>query len=328
MGRIDGTVWTFAIVGVLAAALALVAGPAAAMQDVSAEVTAAVNAYRVAQGRSTLPPFATDSQARSAHDRLVATGEMHTLFEQSASYYFDLGGSDFAEVESYVEGEGCSPEALLAQWVKSDYHRGLILSPDATHLIVFATCDGERAWATAHVLTFPAAPDAGEGSEELVVPADGQTGPPDAEPVAPQSAEDSAQAEPPATPGSVPVTESTDPSVEPDANRAPAVTSGGMPPAPDRQSSAPPAVEGSSEEAGFVEVTADAPSVTHRALATSAESPPGAGDGPVVWPAAIPQTATSDRVPAASSVGVATILTAATGLAAFLLLLTVVWRRE
>lgn len=329
MGRTDRTGGTIAIVGVLAVALALVAGPAAAMQDVSVEITAAVNAYRVAQGRSSLPPFATDSQARSAHDRLVATGVMHTLVEQSAGYYFDLGGSDFAEVESFVEGEGCSPEALLAQWVNSDYHRGLILSPDATHLIMFATCDGARAWATGHVLTFPAAPDAGEGSEEVVVPADGQTGAPEAEPIAPLTAEDSAQAEPPATPGSVPVTESTDPSAEPAANRAPAVTPGGLPPAPDRQSSSPPAVEGSSDlEASTVETIVDAPSVTDRDLATSMESPPDQGDGPVVGPAAIPQATTSDRGPAASSVGVATILTAVAGLAAFLLLPTVLRRRE
>lgn len=298
MGRTDRTVGTIAIVGVLAA-LALVGEPAAALQDASAEVTAAVNAYRVAQGRSSLPPFATDSHARSAHDRLVATGEMHTLVEQSAGFYFDLGGSDFAEVESFVDGQGCSPEALLAQWVNSDYHRGLILSPDATHLIVFATCDGERAWATGHVLTFPAAPDAGEGSEEVVVPSDGQTGASDA------------------------------PAVEPDARRAPAVTPGGIPPAPDRQSSSPPAVEGSSDlEASIVEATVDAPSVTHRDLAPSVESPPDMGHRRPVRPATISQAATTGPWLAASSVGLATVLTAATGVTAFLLLLTVLWRRR
>lgn len=328
MRRTGRTVGAIAVAGGLLAGALLSAGPAAAVADASAEVTASINAYRVAQGRSALPPFATDGQVRQAHDHLVATGEMHTLFEQSAGFYFDLGAAGFAEVESYVEGEGCSPEALLAQWVNSNYHRGLILSPDATHLTVSATCDGERAWATGHVLAFPVAPDAGEGSEDVAVPADDPTGTPDAEPVAPQASEDSVRAAPSATPASAPVTEAT-PEVEPDGNHAPAAAPGGAtPPAPGRQPSSAPRVEGwSDQESSGVEDVVDAASGTPGGLATAVERPPDTG-GQHLGPAAIPQAATSvSRPDSAFSDDMGTTLLGGTGVTAFLVLAGG-WRRR
>lgn len=140
-----------------------------ASTQVSAEVTAAVNALRVEHGLSPLIAYATDDEVRRVHDHLVATEAMHTLFAESAAYYLERGASNFAETQAHVEGLGCSATVLVEQWVDSDFHLGLLLTPDATHLSVAASCDAAHAWATAHVITEVSAgqaePAEGEGQD-------------------------------------------------------------------------------------------------------------------------------------------------------------------
>jgi hypothetical protein len=129
--------------------------PASADTDLTAQITAVINDFRVAQGLASLPAYDTDVEVRRAHEQLVSTGEMHTQFDESAAFYLDRGASNFGEVEAYVEGADCSADALLQQWVASDFHRDLLLTPDAAHLVAAATCDAVGAWGTGHVITTP-----------------------------------------------------------------------------------------------------------------------------------------------------------------------------
>lgn len=153
MGWLDRTSRAIALAAIL---LAGFAGTAQATTNLTAEVAAAINAVRAQHGLATLSGFPTAEQVQRASDHFAATGQMHGLFAESASYYFEQGASDFAEVQSYIEGFGCSADMLVQEWMNSDYHRGLVLTPGATHLAVATTCDGAVARATAQVITAPA----------------------------------------------------------------------------------------------------------------------------------------------------------------------------